>query len=184
MQQHTIRFWTHLDVMWWAHFVIKVWHSLDLWCFQDNWELWKKTRLNHDVSNLQVGALESGLSSQLGILSWMTVQNIFPVGTHLSLRFPSSEFPVVLNVAEVMLDWQHGQCWIFILLKKWDFWNSHPLPWWQLCLAISQPASSGMLFQQSWRSSHIFWVLFGWFSFTLRSDSIWLRSVDCGGQVI
>jgi hypothetical protein len=56
-------------------------------------------------------------------------------------------------------------------------------------LAFSQPASPGMLFQQSWRSSHICWALVGCFSFTLWSDSsktisIWLRSGDCGGQVI
>ena len=69
--------------------------------------------------------------------------------------------------------------------------SSHPLPWWQLCtlLAFSQPASPGMLFQQSWRSSHICWALVGCFSFTLRSNSsqtisIGLRSGDCGGQVI
>ena len=69
--------------------------------------------------------------------------------------------------------------------------SSHPLPWWQLCtlLAISQSTSSGMLFQQSWRSSHICWALVGSFSFTLRSNSsqtisIGLRLGDCGGQVI
>ena len=69
--------------------------------------------------------------------------------------------------------------------------SCHPLPWCQLCtlLAISQPASPGMLFQQSWRSSHICWALVGCFSFTLRSNSsqtisIGLRSGDCGGQVI
>ena len=51
--------------------------------------------------------------------------------------------------------------------------SSHPLPWWQLCtvLAFSQPASPGMLFQHSWRSSHICWALLGYFSFTLRSNS-------------
>ena len=44
----------------------------------------------------------------------------------------------------------------------------HPLPWWQLCthLAFPQPASPGMLFQQSWRSSHICWALVGCFYFT------------------
>ena len=32
-----------------SNFVIKFWHSLYLWCFQDNWELVKqKKRLNHD----------------------------------------------------------------------------------------------------------------------------------------
>ena len=46
-----------------------------------------------------------------------------------------------------------------------------------------------MLFQQSWRSSHICWVLVRCFSFTLRSNSsqsvsIGLRSGDRGGQVI
>jgi hypothetical protein len=56
-------------------------------------------------------------------------------------------------------------------------------------LAFSQLASWGMLFQQSWRSSHISWALVGCFFFTLRSNSsqtisIGLRSGDCGGQVI
>ena len=46
-----------------------------------------------------------------------------------------------------------------------------------------------MLFQQSWRSSHICWALVGCFSFTLQSNSfqtisIGLRLADCGGQVI
>ena len=64
-----------------------------------------------------------------------------------------------------------------------DSLNSHPLPWWQLCthLAFSQPASPGMLFQPSWRSSYICWALVVWFSFTLRFDSsqtisLWLMS--------
>jgi hypothetical protein len=56
-------------------------------------------------------------------------------------------------------------------------------------LAFSQPASPGMLFQQSWRSSHICWALVGCFSFTLRFNtsqtiSNGLRSGDFGGQVI
>ena len=72
------------------NFVIRVWYSLDFWCFQDNWELWKKNRLNLDVSGLQVGALERGLISQLGILSWddRSKQIVF-----------SPELPVVLNAA-------------------------------------------------------------------------------------
>ena len=46
-----------------------------------------------------------------------------------------------------------------------------------------------MLFQQSWRSSHIRWALVSCFSFTLRSNSSQtfsngLRSGDCAGQVI
>jgi hypothetical protein len=64
------------------------------------------------------------------------------------------------------------------------------LAWWQLCtlLAFSQPASPGMLFQQSWRNSHICWALAGCFSFNLLSNSfqtvsIGLKSGDCGGQV-
>ena len=68
--------------------------------------------------------------------------------------------------------------------------SRHPLPSWKFCthLAFSQPASPGMLFQQSWRSSHICWALVGCFSLTLRFNSshtisIGLRSGDCG-QVI
>ena len=75
---------------------------------------------------------------------------------------------------------------IFYILQ-----SSHALPKWQLCtlLAFSQPASPGMLFQQSWSSSHICWALVGCFSFTLQFNSsqnisIGLRSGDCGGQVI
>ena len=46
-----------------------------------------------------------------------------------------------------------------------------------------------MLFQQSWRSSHICWALVGCFSFTLWSNSsqtisIGLWSGNCGSQVI
>ena len=37
----------------------------------------EKTRLNNNVSDLQVVALEKGLSSQLEIPSWMIVQNLF-----------------------------------------------------------------------------------------------------------
>ena len=56
-------------------------------------------------------------------------------------------------------------------------------------LAFSQPASPRMIFQQSWRSSHICWALVGCFFFTLwsyssQTISIGLRSGDCGGQVI
>ena len=56
-------------------------------------------------------------------------------------------------------------------------------------LAFSQPASPGIIFQQSLRSSHIWWTLVGCFSFTLQSNSsqtisIGLRSDDCGGQII
>jgi predicted XRE-type DNA-binding protein len=75
----------------------------------------KKTRLNHDISDLQFRALERGQRSQLGIPSWITVQNVFS----------QSEISVVLNslkseisqLREVMLDWQNGQCWMFILLS-------------------------------------------------------------------
>jgi hypothetical protein len=51
--------------------------------------------------------------------------------------------------------------------------SSHPLPWWQLCtrLAFAQPASWEMLFQPSWRSSHICWAVDGCLSFNLRSNS-------------
>jgi hypothetical protein len=49
----------------------------------------KKTRSNHDVSDLQVGALESALSSRLP--SWMTVQNIFSQWS--SLKSEISKFP-------------------------------------------------------------------------------------------
>jgi hypothetical protein len=34
----------------------------------------KKTRLNHDVSDLEVGALE-----RARVPSWMNVQNVFPL---------------------------------------------------------------------------------------------------------
>lgn len=48
-----------------GNFVIKVWYSPDLWCFQDKWELWGG---------------------------------------------PSSEFQIVLNAAEVMLDYIVCKC--------------------------------------------------------------------------
>ena len=37
----------------------------------------EKARLNYDVSGLQIGALEGGQSSRLGIPSWMTLKNVF-----------------------------------------------------------------------------------------------------------
>jgi hypothetical protein len=37
----------------------------------------KKTRLDHDISDLQVGALERGPSSRTGIPSWLTIQFFF-----------------------------------------------------------------------------------------------------------
>ena len=77
-------------------------------------------------------------------------------------------------------------CFIFGILQ-----SSHRLPWWQFCtrLAFSQPASWGMLFKRSWKSSHICWALVGCFSFTLQSNSsqtisILSRFGDCGDQVI
>ena len=76
-----------------SNFDIKVWHSLDLWCFQDNWEL-KNKSLNHDgVSDLQVVALEKGLSSRFTIPIWMTIQNVFSQSGACFLFL----FPVVLN---------------------------------------------------------------------------------------
>ena len=82
--------------------------------------------------------------------------------------------------------WNHEVTKIYFILQ-----SSHPLVWWPLCtiLAFSNPDSAGMLFQQSWRSCHIFWVLVGCFSFIMWSNSsqtisIWLSLGDCGGQVI
>ena len=68
--------------------------------------------MNHDdVSDLLVIALERGQSSRLTVPSWMTVQNIFSqlelIPSCLELTeiiFPSSEIPVVLSAAKVMLD--------------------------------------------------------------------------------
>ena len=62
--------------------------------------------------------------------------------------------------------------------------SSHP--WWQLCthLAFSQSASWGMLFQQSWRSSHICWALVGCFSFTLRSNSFKTISIGLSWVIV
>jgi hypothetical protein len=58
MQQHTRHFWAHLVALCSleqegvaavlhgqilsSNFAINIWHFLDLWCFQDNWELEKK----------------------------------------------------------------------------------------------------------------------------------------------
>jgi hypothetical protein len=87
MQQHTRHFWTHLVVLYSleqevgaavlhgqilsSNFVIKVWHSLDLW--EQLGTLGEKTGLNHDDCDLQ----DRSSSSRLGILSWMTIQNVF-----------------------------------------------------------------------------------------------------------
>jgi hypothetical protein len=50
----------------------------------------KKTRSNHDISDLQVGALERRPSSRLGIPSWMIIQNVYSQSEHISS-------PAVLN---------------------------------------------------------------------------------------
>ena len=75
MQEHTTHFWTHLVVVCSleqegdaavhrGQILSSVCHSLDLWCFQANWNMRRNTRLNHDdVSDLQVIALERGPSS-------------------------------------------------------------------------------------------------------------------------
>jgi hypothetical protein len=85
----------------------------NLWCFHDNWE-WSSGRSSRKKPEFP---------------SWMTIQSVFSQSelgffqssqlswTHWSLRFPSSEVTVLLNVAEVMLNWQHGQCWMCILLS-------------------------------------------------------------------
>jgi hypothetical protein len=73
-----------------SNIVIKVWHSLDLWFFQDNWEL----RSNHDdVNDLQVGRSSRKrpefptCNSELDDRS-----NVFSQS-----EFVFSEFPVVFN---------------------------------------------------------------------------------------
>jgi hypothetical protein len=68
----------------------------------------EKTRLNHDVSDLQVGALERSLSSLSGILSWMTVQNVFSQSELVFSRVASClellDFPVLSF--QMFLMWQ------------------------------------------------------------------------------
>jgi hypothetical protein len=72
----------------WADFVLKLCHqSLSFSGFMvlsRQLGTLKKTRLNHDVSDLQVGALERGPSSELDDRS----KPIFPVGAGF---FPSSQ---------------------------------------------------------------------------------------------
>jgi hypothetical protein len=72
----------------------------------------EKTRSNHDVSDLQVGAIERSPRFRLGIPSWMTIETIFfPVGARFfpeltvvlnALKSEISEFPVVLNAPYVL----------------------------------------------------------------------------------
>jgi hypothetical protein len=57
MQQHTRHFWTHqkylnkkvVQLIFSSNFVFKVRHSLDLWCFQDIWELGKQGKIMMSV---------------------------------------------------------------------------------------------------------------------------------------
>ena len=154
MQQHTIHFWTHrcavltwtgrwrggpcLQILSW-NFVIKVCHSLNVWCFQDNWEFRKKLCL----------IMTSGRTSRKRFLTWNfelddRSKRIFLVGacsfqssqlswTHWNMRFPSSEFPVVLNSAEgtpIYSTFSGPWCcvWMFILLSL-EKETTHPLHW-------------------------------------------------------
>ena len=96
MQQHTIYFWTHLVVLnrkvaqhfLCANFVMKLCHQClafsGFMVLSRQLGTRKKTRLNHDTSDLQVGALERGSSSQFGIPSWMTIQNVFSLSELVS----------------------------------------------------------------------------------------------------
>jgi hypothetical protein len=100
----TLLFCAHLNrnVVWrsilWANFVIKLSNSFSGFVILSRQlGTLKKTRLNHDVSDLQVGALEKCQSSRLGIPSWVTVQNVFSQSELVYFRFPSCEFAVVLK---------------------------------------------------------------------------------------
>ena len=76
----------------------------------------EKTRVNHDVSDLQRRALERGQSSRLGNPSWMTAQNLFSVGATFFPKDPSCleltkvwDFPV--QSFQLFWTWQKS-CWI------------------------------------------------------------------------
>jgi hypothetical protein len=82
-------------------------------------------RLNHDVSNLQVGALERGPSSRLGIPSWMIVQNVFSQLELVFVRVPSClELTEVWHfpVPSFQLFWtQQKSCWIDSIANVFNF---------------------------------------------------------------
>jgi hypothetical protein len=89
MHLYTIHFWTRLVVLCslegggrgpsWADFVNQVWHFLDLWCFQSNWEPGKNVESwrRH---------WSSGLQFRVG---YNTVQNIFSQSEHIYSQLPS-----------------------------------------------------------------------------------------------
>ena len=79
-----------------------------------------ETRSNHDVGDLQVGAQKEAPISNLEFRVEWPFKTYFPSQSSVFpvvLNSLTSEFPVVFNEAEIMLDWQHGKCWIFILLS-------------------------------------------------------------------
>ena len=126
MQQHTGHFWTHLVVLCsleqeggaavlrgniLSSNFIKVWHSLDLWCFRDNWDLegekmeswWRqwssgcscRKRSKFPIYNSELDESSKRIFSVVACFFFQSSQLSW---THWSL-----------NVAEVILDWQHGQ---------------------------------------------------------------------------
>ena len=77
----------------WANSVIKLCHqSLAFSTFivlSRQLGTLKKTRLNYDVNDLQVRALERGQRSQLGILNQMTVKRVFSQSECVFFQVPS-----------------------------------------------------------------------------------------------
>ena len=135
MQQHTIHFWTCLIVLCSleqeggaAVFRGQILSSKSgiLWIFGVFNTTGKSEKKKNKVKSWRQWSSGWSSSKRSEFPTWNfeyddSSKRIFPVRarfflssqlswTHWSLRFPSSEYQVVLNVAEVRLDWQHSQC--------------------------------------------------------------------------
>ena len=135
MQQHTIHFWTHLVVLssleqeggaaFWENVVIKLCHQSGILWIYGQQGTRKKTRLNHDVSGLQIRALERGQSSWLGIPSWMTVQNVF-FQNFCNLLFQLMKYRPTLYMLRIYFCSVYISPWHNTSFKVWhslDLWG-------------------------------------------------------------
>ena len=99
-------------------FVIRTSSNWDRIRFQDNWELGKKTRSNHDVSDLQVGKKEFQKEARVPDLEF----RVFTIFPSRSSFFP--DFPVVLNALNSEVGNVPVQSSQLFWMRHWK-WSCH-----------------------------------------------------------